>query len=155
VWQNYILQTGILRGAWWKKLFSYKACFQGSSYLGCDAASLGTIPDIPKELVHFRVNNHSASNAVTSTDNHNLWLHHHENLKTHKPGFNSNLHLPTVNITKFYKGPYTSGSKAFNRLPWCIKILVNDMKYFKWSLKRFLYHNSFYSTEEHHEHNED
>ena len=41
---------------------------------------------------------------------------------------NTNLHLPTVNITKFYKGPYISGSKAFNHLPRHIKILVNDMK---------------------------
>jgi hypothetical protein len=50
---------------------------------------------------------------------------------------NNNLHLPTVNITKFYKGPYILGSKAFNHLPWHIKILVNDMKYFKLSLKSF------------------
>jgi len=46
---------------------------------------------------------------------------------------NNNLHLPTVNITKFYKGPYILGSKAFNHLPWHIKILVNDMKYFKYN----------------------
>jgi len=30
---------------------------------------------------------------------------------------NTDLHLPTVNVTKFYKGPYISGSKAFNHLP--------------------------------------
>jgi len=42
---------------------------------------------------------------------------------------NTNLHLPTVNITKFHKGPYILGSKAFNHLPRHIKILVNDMKY--------------------------
>ena len=29
---------------------------------------------------------------------------------------NTNLHLPAVNITKFYKGPYISGSIAFNHL---------------------------------------
>ena len=29
------------------------------------------------------------------------------------------------------------------------------MKYFKLSLKRFLYHHSFYSTEEYFEYNED
>ena len=67
----------------------------------------------------------------------------------------TNLHLPTVNITKFYKGPYISSSKAFNHLPQYIKILVNDMKYFKLSLKRFLYHHSFYSIEEYFENNED
>ena len=30
---------------------------------------------------------------------------------------NTNLPLSTVNVTKFYKGPYISGSKAFNHLP--------------------------------------
>jgi len=29
----------------------------------------------------------------------------------------TNLHLPTVNITKYYKVPYISGLKAFNHLP--------------------------------------
>jgi len=59
-----------------------------------------------------------------------------------------NLHLPTVNLTKFYKGPYISGTKVFSHLPRYIKILVNDMKCFKLSLKRFLCHHSFYSIEE-------
>ena len=47
----------------------------------------------------------------------------------------TNLHLPSVNKTKFYKGPYILGSKAFNHLPRYIKILVSDMKHFKLSLK--------------------
>jgi len=68
---------------------------------------------------------------------------------------NTNLHLPAVNITKFYKGPYISGSKAFNHIPRHIKILANDMKSFKTSLKRFLYHHSFYSIEEYYEYNDD
>jgi hypothetical protein len=53
---------------------------------------------------------------------------------------NTNLHLPTVNITKYYKGPCISGLKAFDHLPLHIKSLANDMKSFKTSLKRFLYH---------------
>ena len=36
-----------------------------------------------------------------------------------------------------------------------IKVLVNDIKYFKLCLKRFLYHHSFYSIEEYFEYNED
>ena len=52
---------------------------------------------------------------------------------------NTNLHLPTVNITKYYKGPYISGLKAFNHLPRHIKRLANDMKSFKTSLKRDFY----------------
>jgi hypothetical protein len=66
-----------------------------------------------------------------------------------------NFHLPTVNLIKFYKGPYISGTKAFNHLPRHIKILVNDMKCFKLSLKRFLCHHSFYSIEEYCEHTDD
>jgi hypothetical protein len=79
------------------------------------------------------------------------------NKETHsyKHRNNSNLHLPTVNITKFYKGPYISGSKACNHLPRHIQILVNDMKCFNLSRERFLYHHSFYSIEEYYEYNED
>jgi len=68
---------------------------------------------------------------------------------------NTNLHLPNVNITRFYKGPYISCFKAFNYLPRHIEILVNDVTYFKLSLKRFLYHYSFYSIEEYFKYNED
>jgi hypothetical protein len=59
-----------------------------------------------------------------------------------------NFYLPTVTLTKFYKGPYISGTKAFSNLPRHIKILVNDMKCFKLPLKRFSCHHSFYSVEE-------
>jgi hypothetical protein len=68
---------------------------------------------------------------------------------------NSNLHLPTINLTKFYKGPYILGTKAFNHLPQYLKLLVNDIKCFKKSLKRFLYHHSLYSIKEYYERNED
>jgi len=36
-----------------------------------------------------------------------------------------------------------------------IKSLANDMKSFKTSLKRFLYHHSFYSIAEYYEYNDD
>ena len=68
---------------------------------------------------------------------------------------NTNLHLPTVNITKYYKGPYVLGLKAFNHLTLHIKSLANDTKSFKSSLKRFLYHHSFYSIEEYYKYNDD
>ena len=58
-------------------------------------------------------------------------------IHTYKTRNYLNLHLPTVNLTKFYKGPYISGNKAFSHLPGHIKILVNDMKCFKLSLKKF------------------
>ena len=58
-------------------------------------------------------------------------------------------------LTKFYKGPHTSGSRAYNHLPRRIKTLVNDMKSYKLCLKGFVYHHSFYSVEEYYEHTED
>ena len=93
-------------------------------------------------LILFTVNN---KHLFTS----NKEIH---NYKTRN---NANLHLPTVNITKFYKGPCISGSQAFNHIPRQIKILANDMKCFKLSLNRFLCHHSFYSIEEYYKHNED
>jgi hypothetical protein len=56
---------------------------------------------------------------------------------------NTNLHLPTVNITKFYKGLCISGSKSFNHLPRHTKFLANDMKSFKTSLKE-IFISSFF-----------
>jgi len=68
---------------------------------------------------------------------------------------NNNLHHPIANISKFNKGAYISGIKVFNHLPQNIKALTNDHKYFKSSLKRFLYHNFFYSVNEYYEYKED
>jgi len=66
----------------------------------------------------------------------------------------ANLHLPSVNITKFYKGPLCFGFQS-NRLLNRIKVFANVMKCFKLSLKIFLYHHSFYSIDEYYEYNED
>ena len=68
---------------------------------------------------------------------------------------NSNLHLPIANLPKLNKGAYISGIKVFNRLPQYIKALTDDHKYFKSTLKRFLYHHSFYSMNEYCEYKED
>ena len=68
---------------------------------------------------------------------------------------NANLHLPTVNLSKFYKGLHSAGTRAFNHLPRYLKLLVNDVKCFKISLKRFLYHHSFYLVKEYYEHSKD
>jgi len=48
-----------------------------------------------------------------------------------------------------------SGIKVFNHLPQYIKALTNDHKYFKSTLKRFLYHHSFYSMNKYYEYKED
>jgi hypothetical protein len=58
---------------------------------------------------------------------------------------NNNLRLLLANSSKFNKGTYISGIKVFNHLPQYIKALLNNQTYFKSTLKRFLYHHSFYS----------
>jgi hypothetical protein len=87
--------------------------------------------------------------------NKHLFISNNEMVHTYETRNYLNFHLPTVNLTKFYKGPYILGTKAFSHLPRHIKILVNDMKCFKLSLKRFLYHHSFYSVEEYYKHTDD
>ena len=52
--------------------------------------------------------------------------------------YNSNLHLPTCNLTLYQKGAYFSGIKLFNHLPQTLKRLSNDIKAFKPALVRFL-----------------
>jgi hypothetical protein len=59
-------------------------------------------------------------------------------IHTYKTRNNNNLHLPIGNLSKFNKGAYIPGIKVFNHLPQYIKILTNDHKYFKSTLKRFL-----------------
>jgi len=68
---------------------------------------------------------------------------------------NNNLHSPIANISKFNKGAYISSIKVLNHLPQYIKALTNDHKYFKSTLKRFLYHHSSYSMNEYYEYKEE
>jgi hypothetical protein len=55
-----------------------------------------------------------------------------------------NLHRPIANLSKFNNGAYISGIKVFNHLPQYIEALTNNHKHFKSTLKRFLFHHSFY-----------
>ena len=87
-------------------------------------------------------------------DNKHLFTSNNE-LHNYSTRNNANLHLPAVNLSKFYKGPLISGIKAFNHLPQHLKLLASDVKCFKVSLKRFLCHHSFYTIKEYYEHNED
>jgi hypothetical protein len=66
---------------------------------------------------------------------------------------NNNLHPAFTNLTK-YNGPYVSGIKVFNHLPQYLKALDHNSLHFRSSLKRFLYHHSFYSMEEYYEYKE-
>jgi hypothetical protein len=62
--------------------------------------------------------------------------------------YNYNLYLPSANLTLFQNGVLYSGSKIYNHLPMNIKMLSNDVKRFKSTLKNYLLENSFYSVEE-------
>ena len=79
----------------------------------------------------------------------------HLPLHKYKTRNNNNLHRPIANLSEFNNRAYISGIKVFNHLPQYIKALTNDHKYFKYSLKRFLYHHSFYSMNEYYEYKED
>ena len=50
---------------------------------------------------------------------------------------NNDLRRPITNLSKFTKCVYVSGIKVFNHFPQYIKVLTNDHKYFKSTLKRF------------------
>jgi hypothetical protein len=60
-----------------------------------------------------------------------------------------------MNLTKFHKGAYISSIKDFNHLPQSLKILANDEKIFKSTLKKFLKHHSSYSMHEYYQFMED
>jgi predicted choloylglycine hydrolase len=57
--------------------------------------------------------------------------------------------------SRFSVSHCTSGIKVFSRLPQSLKILANDEKSFKSTLKKFLNHHSFYSMHEYYQYMED
>ena len=61
---------------------------------------------------------------------------------------NSDLYVPTANLTIHQKGVYYSGIKICNYLPTSINDLSDDKNKFKLAVKRYLLHNSFNSLEE-------
>jgi len=66
-------------------------------------------------------------------------------LNTH---FNHNLHLPSSNLTLVQKAVLCSGSKIYNHLPSNIKVLSNDTKLSKSTLKSYFIGHMFYSLDE-------
>jgi len=62
--------------------------------------------------------------------------------------FNHNLHLPSRNLTLVQKEVLYSGNKIYNHLPSNIKVLSNDTKLFKSTLKSYLTEHTFYSLDE-------
>ena len=65
---------------------------------------------------------------------------------------NKNLHLPSIHLMKYAKGPYVNGIKVFNHLPQTIKDLEHNPVKFKNTLKNFFLQHPFYSTKEYFEH---
>jgi len=60
----------------------------------------------------------------------------------------SDLHLPSVHLSKVQRGVYYSGIHVFNYLPARIKSLSVDVRKFKTALKWFLLEGSFYTLQE-------
>jgi hypothetical protein len=87
-------------------------------------------------------------------NNKNVFMTNNE-LHEYKTRIYNNLHLPVFNLVKFDKGAYITSIKVFNHLPLSVKILVNNEKSFKTTLKGFLYHHSFYAMKEYYQHTGD
>jgi len=64
---------------------------------------------------------------------------------------NKNLHLPSIHLMKYAKGPYVNGIKVFNHLPHTIKTLEHSPVKFKNALKNFFHQHPFYSIKEYFE----
>jgi hypothetical protein len=60
--------------------------------------------------------------------------------------YNTNLHPPNPNFTKFQKGAYYSGIKIFSHLPANLECLMNDWNVFLLLWEGFL--TPFYTLEE-------
>jgi len=82
-----------------------------------------------------------------TVDNKHLFTANNE-IHKYNTRNNNNLHSALANLTKYNKGPCISGIKVFSHLPQYLKALVHNPKNLRSSLKRFLYHHSFYSMEE-------
>jgi len=65
--------------------------------------------------------------------------------------YNYSLHLPSTNLTLVQKGILYSGSRIYNHLPLNIKILSNDAKCFKSTLRSYLIEHTFYSLDKYYQ----
>ena len=88
-----------------------------------------------------------------TVDNKHLFTADNEIHKYSTTNYN-NLHPALANLTKYNKGPYISGIKVFSHISQYLKALVHNPKHFRFSLKRFLFHHTFYSIEEYYEYKE-
>jgi hypothetical protein len=89
-------------------------------------------------LILFVVNN----KCIFATNNE---IHNHNTRNK------NDLHPLLSKLGKFKKGPYISGIKAYNHLPYYLKMLDHNSSAFISSLKRFMCQHAFYSVEEYYE----
>jgi len=85
----------------------------------------------------------------------NIYLQKNSEVHNHDTRSDNNFHVPITNLTKYQKGAYYTGIKIFNYLPALINNVANEIQVFKKTLKRLLLHNSFYSTDEYFNANND
>lgn len=90
---------------------------------------------------------------VLYTINNKHVFNPNKGIHEHKTRALNNLHLPVINVTKYSKGAYIAGIRAYNHLPQAIKTLDTDLESFKIALKMFLYYHSFYSLKEYYQQN--
>jgi hypothetical protein len=109
--------------------------------------------DILKKLEIMTVYDQYIYSLVLYIINNKHTFNFNKEIHTYKNKALKNLHLPAINVTKYSKGAYIAGIKVFNHLPLWIKELATDTTSFKTALKRFLYHNSFYSMNEYYQQN--
>jgi len=64
--------------------------------------------------------------------------------------YNYNLHLPSTYLT-LVQGVLYSRSRIYNHLPLNIKILSNDVKRFKSTLRSYITKHTFYSLDEYYQ----
>jgi hypothetical protein len=90
-------------------------------------------------LMLFTINNNHLFNSINE-------------IHKYKTRSLNNLYLPSIYLTKYSRGPYVAGIKAFNHLPQALKGLTSDVPNFTRALKRFLLHHYFYSMKEYYQH---
>jgi hypothetical protein len=77
---------------------------------------------IQDSLILFTINNNHLFNSVNE-------------IHKYKTRSFNNLYSPSINLTKYSKGAYVAGSKAFSHLPQALKWLTSDVPNFKRALK--------------------
>jgi len=90
---------------------------------------------------------HIYSLLIFVINNRNLFLDNPE-LYRMKTKNSYNLHPPLSHLTKYQKGVHYAHIRIFNHLPSSIKIVANQTKEFRKTLKKFLLDNSFYFRDE-------